>query len=208
MANSSYDRVLNNIMNLPGTKEMVADLAAGYMNIVLHKVEGVTSYNYHEKTEVTSSIFRMHFACPSEHKYHFSFNSGDDPNLLGVVFHGLSKKSEERLKERVENVLDAVWKTKQCPTFNCKKDTVLEKFVTRLKKDSVALVNAETWKEKLLSIQSSAQQEGLLVEAEAEALRLKAQKNILEAMMPFKNVPDDLIRQVIDQYLYARVMET
>ena len=208
MANSSYDRVLNNIMNLPGTKEMVADLASGYMNPVLGKVDGQTSYSYHDKVEKTSSIFRFHFACPSAHNYHFPMSSNGEFTLIGVVHHGLSKKSEDRLKERVENVLDAVWKTKQCPTFNCKKATVLEKLMVRVKNDSIALTDAEIWKEKILSIMASAQQDGLTVEAEAEALRLKAQTSILEAMMPFKNVPDDLIRDVISQYLFQRIADT
>lgn len=207
MATSSYDRVLNNIMNLPGTKEMVADLAAGYMNPVLHKVDGVTSYSYQDKVEKTSSIFRFHFACPSNHNYRFSMSSIGEFTLVGIVIHGLSAKSNKQLEQRAENVLDAVWKTKQCPTFNCKKATVLEKLVIRLKKDSVDKIDAESWKEKMLAIMASAQQDGLTAEAEAEALRLKAQTNILEAMMPFKNVPDDLIRQVIDQYLFSRILD-
>ena len=206
---SSYVRVQNNLMELPATKELVADLAAGFMEPSLNNVEGQTIHDYSRNIENTYSIYRMKFNCPSGLKLSFVTRSQDtDFSINNAVFGSMSKKSRERLDARITNILDAAWKTKACPTFNCKKSKVLENLISRVKHVAVEGVDNVLWSEKISALMTEAVTSGSTAEAEAEALRLKAQKDILEAMKPFRNVPDALIQEVISQYLFDRIMAT
>lgn len=208
MATSSYDRVLENLMKLPATVELLGDLAAGYNRMELVKVVGNTSYSHRNQVEETHSRFHLKFNCPSGLQLHFSTSSAEEtPSLMLVVFNRFSDKSAKKFEDAAQNVVDGVWKSKYCPTFNCKKDKVTERFIKRIKNDSMIPVDAAAWVESLSLLKQATEQDGSKQEAEAEALRLKAQTDILQAMKPFKNVPDDLIRQVIDQYILSRILE-
>lgn len=213
---SSYDKIARHLMGTPEAQE--------YLNEIRQSIE---------RAEIVKYEFGLvrREGQPVQARCSFVVRAGTGSGSISKDQHGnwsnLSSWSflhDDALKD----IVDRNWKTKRCPTYNCKKDDAMHGKDTRDGERSVGFYGAmrgavdAVCREELDSGETRLQRMNRRLHVQAEDvmaseewkrdefeyLRGHAVRDIVAVMKNYDFLGKEVLREALDQFVMHQIMET
>ena len=217
-AKSGYERVVNNLVNLPETKAFIEKAVERFQSPrVLDQVEFDTA-NYGERNyedhQVIVGLFTIQYGpdITIDNEVNLDATKIWRENVRNETY-SFSVPSQESIGLFVRDFLNEVWSTKRCKTYNCKdldrvrtnfRDEVIIRIRVLLPDRYEAVGVARDI--VIPQIQAIKALPGWK-EAYQEYMKNRSKLSIIRALKEFPDVSDDIFHEALHEFISERVVD-
>jgi len=188
---SGYSKVVSILRDLPETKEFEKHFTSELKHARIEVIE----FDVNWKNEITQT-FQIQFGTNPER---------NDDWLSEKTAGDFFKFCSQPIKKFAEEILDSVWNTPRCRTFNCKRDKVEEKLICAISNEN--LVDSDRREELQKLVERCKESEDFL-KAKRLFTERKSKNAIVDALKKFPDISDEVFQEALHEYLSERVVDS